>query len=58
MQDSSIGRVVEGGPRASSCIVDRCSTSGPRHAPSQIPRRPIAQSRGAIICFFVSIHFC
>lgn len=24
----------------------------------QIRRRPAAQSRGAIICFFVSIHFC
>jgi len=34
-----------GRPRACSCIVDRCSTSGPRQAPSQIPRRPIAQSR-------------
>lgn len=34
-----------GRPRACSCIVDRCSTSGPRQAPSQIPRPPVAQSR-------------
>lgn len=34
-----------GRPRVCSCIVDRCSTPSPRHAPSQIPRRPIAQSR-------------